>query len=56
MDSDIGCRRIVVALDGSESAEDALPVAMALARHIGVPVHLVRVAPMAPSCSTPCSH
>lgn len=44
MDSDIGCRRIVVALDGSEAAEGALPVAMALARHVGVPVHLVRVA------------
>src|SRR5829696_8017216 len=36
-------QRIVVALDGSRSAERALPLAMLLARLLGVPVHLVTV-------------
>ncbi len=35
--------RIVVALDGSALAETALPTAEALARDLGLPVHLVRV-------------
>jgi nucleotide-binding universal stress UspA family protein len=36
-------RRIVVPLDGSELAEQALPHAEALARLTGAPLHLVRV-------------
>jgi nucleotide-binding universal stress UspA family protein len=36
--------RIVVALDGSELAEGALPVAEELAGRLGLPLHLVRVA------------
>ena len=35
--------RIVVPLDGSELAEQAVPVAAALAADLGVPVHLLRV-------------
>jgi nucleotide-binding universal stress UspA family protein len=35
--------RIVVPLDGSELAEQAIPVAAALAADLGVPVHLMRV-------------
>lgn len=35
--------RIVVPLDGSELAEQAVPVAAALAADLGVPVHLMRV-------------
>ncbi|HET7094183.1 MAG TPA: universal stress protein, partial [Thermomicrobiales bacterium] len=35
-------RRIVVPLDGSELAEAALPEAEALAKHLGVPINLVR--------------
>ena len=35
--------RIVVPLDGSEFAEQALPVAEDLARRTGAPLHLVRV-------------
>lgn len=34
--------RLLVPLDGSDLAEAALPVATALARRLGVPVHLVR--------------
>ncbi|MGH6959687.1 MAG: universal stress protein, partial [Dongiaceae bacterium] len=34
-------RRVVVPLDGSSLAEEALPVAEALARRLGVPMHLV---------------
>ena len=36
--------RIVVALDGSTLAERTLPAAEELARRLGVPIHLVRVA------------
>ena len=36
-------RRIIVPLDGSELAEQALPQAEALAQMTGVPLHLVRV-------------
>ena len=36
-------RRIIVPLDGSELAEQALPQAEALARLTGAPLHLVRV-------------
>ncbi len=36
--------RIVVALDGSEVSERALPPAEELARRLGAPLHLVRVA------------
>lgn len=36
--------RIVVALDGSALAERTLPTAEELARRLGVPIHLVRVA------------
>ena len=36
-------RRIVAALDGSLAAERALPLATLLARHLGVPIHLVSV-------------
>jgi nucleotide-binding universal stress UspA family protein len=35
--------RILVPLDGSDMAREALPLAAALARELGVPVHLVRV-------------
>lgn len=35
--------RIVVPLDGSELAESAMPTADALARHLTVPLHLIRV-------------
>jgi nucleotide-binding universal stress UspA family protein len=35
--------RIIVPLDGSELAEQAVPVAAAMAADIGVPVHLLRV-------------
>src|SRR5688500_16258816 len=35
--------RIIVPLDGSELAEQAVPVAAALAADLGVPVHLMRV-------------
>ena len=35
--------RIVVPLDGSELAEQAVPVAAAMAADLGVPVHLLRV-------------
>ena len=35
--------RVVVPLDGSTLAEQALPVAATVARDLGVPVHLVRV-------------
>jgi nucleotide-binding universal stress UspA family protein len=35
--------RIVVPLDGSELAEQAMPVAASLAADLGVPVHLMRV-------------
>jgi nucleotide-binding universal stress UspA family protein len=34
-------QRVVVPLDGSPLAEEALPTAMSLARRLGVPVHLV---------------
>src|SRR3954453_8693732 len=36
-------RSIVVPLDGSESAEHALPTALSLARRHGAALHLVRV-------------
>ena len=36
--------RIVVALDGSEVSEQSLPAATELARRLGAPLHLVRVA------------
>ena len=36
-------RRIVVPLDGSALAEEALPTAQALARHLGVSIHLITV-------------
>lgn len=35
-------RRIVVPLDGSELAEEALPVALRVAKTLGVPIHVVR--------------
>lgn len=35
-------RRIVVPLDGSELAEEALPVAVGVARSLGAPIHVVR--------------
>ena len=35
--------RVVVPLDGSELAEQALPVAAEVATDLGVPVHLMRV-------------
>jgi nucleotide-binding universal stress UspA family protein len=39
----IGYRRLVVPLDGSELAEQALPHAEVLAQMTGAPLHLVRV-------------
>ena len=39
--------RIVVALDGSDVSETALAVGAGLAKGLGVPLHLVRVADMA---------
>lgn len=39
--------RIVVGLDGSEISERALRVGVDLARRLGVPLHLVRVADLA---------
>ena len=35
--------RVVVALDGSKLAEQALPIASELAADLRVPIHLVRV-------------
>jgi nucleotide-binding universal stress UspA family protein len=35
-------RRIVVPLDGSELAEEALPIAVTASRHLGAPIHIVR--------------
>ena len=39
--------RVVVTLDGSEVSEQALPAASELARRLGVPLHLLRVADVA---------
>jgi nucleotide-binding universal stress UspA family protein len=39
--------RVVVSLDGSETAERALPAATELSRRLNVPLHLIRVADMA---------
>ena len=36
-------RRLVVPLDGSALAEEVLPTAQALAKHLGVPIHLITV-------------
>lgn len=41
--TDPAIRRVVVPLDGSALAEQALPVAAALAADLGAPIHLVRV-------------
>lgn len=39
--------RVVVSLDGSDTAEQALPAGTELARRLGVPLHLLRVADIA---------
>lgn len=39
--------RVVVSLDGSETAELALPAAAELSKRLGVPLHLIRVADLA---------
>ncbi|MDQ3695053.1 MAG: universal stress protein [Chloroflexota bacterium] len=39
--------RVVVSLDGSDTAERALPAATDLSRRLGVPLHLLRVADLA---------
>ena len=39
----LGCHRVVVPLDGSDLAEQALPYAEVLTRLTGAPLHLVRV-------------
>lgn len=39
--------RVIVSLDGSDTAEQALPAATELARRLGVPLHLLRVADLA---------
>lgn len=39
--------RIVVSLDGSDTSEQALPAATQLARGLGAPLHLIRVADLA---------
>lgn len=39
--------RIIVSLDGSDTAEQALPAATELAQRLGVPLHLLRVADLA---------
>jgi nucleotide-binding universal stress UspA family protein len=44
-DISAGIGRLVVPLDGSELAREALPVAQALALRLGIPVHLVRALP-----------
>ncbi|HET9016236.1 MAG TPA: universal stress protein [Thermomicrobiaceae bacterium] len=44
LDGETGTRRLLVPLDGSALAEDALPIAQALARAFGAELHLARVA------------
>lgn len=39
--------RVVVSLDGSDTAELALPAATELSKRLGIPLHLVRVADLA---------
>ena len=39
----VAIRRLVVPLDGSALAEEALPMAEVLARRLGVPIHLITV-------------
>lgn len=39
--------RVLVSLDGSDTAEQALPAAADLSRRLGVPLHLLRVADLA---------
>lgn len=36
-------KRVVVPLDGSDVAEEALALATNLARHLNVPIHLIRI-------------
>jgi nucleotide-binding universal stress UspA family protein len=52
--SDPLIERIVVPLDGSDLAESAMPTAHALARHLAVPLHLLRV--IDPRRETPGNH
>jgi nucleotide-binding universal stress UspA family protein len=52
----VAVRRLVVPLDGSVLAEEALPIAQVLARRLGVPLHLVTaidVARLIPRALTP---
>ena len=42
----VAIRRLVVPLDGSALAEEALPTAQALARRLSVPIHLITVIDM----------
>lgn len=39
--------RVIVSLDGSDTSEQALPAATELARSLGVPLHMIRVADLA---------
>ena len=39
-------RRLLVPLDGSPLAEEALPTARTLAKRLGVPIHLITVIDM----------
>jgi nucleotide-binding universal stress UspA family protein len=41
-------RNLLVPLDGSEFAEQALPLAVSIARQSGATLHLMRVVPMPP--------
>jgi nucleotide-binding universal stress UspA family protein len=45
-------RRVLVPLDGSVLAEAAVPVASALAKRLGIPVHLIRVTNAAMTLAT----
>jgi nucleotide-binding universal stress UspA family protein len=47
VDDAVAVARIVVPLDGSDRARQALPVARSLAQQLAVPIHLVRVLPTA---------
>jgi nucleotide-binding universal stress UspA family protein len=39
----VGITRLLVLLDGSPRAEESLPVATAISRRLGTPIHLIRV-------------
>lgn len=47
IDDEVRVARIVVPLDGSDRARQALPVAHELARQLAAPIHLIRVLPTA---------